>query len=1176
MRRFLALLAGALVLLAVAAPAQAQIDVRAASSAATTGDIVYVGSGGADNANGCSRSISPSTPAGSSGDLLIALVSSDDSATLTPSTGWNTLLSSNPTATHTAAIYWRFADGSANDNLTVSKGTGTCNVMIGRMARFQGVDTSNPFDTGQPIPASNCTAGGTRVKCSYQSATSVTSGTETTVTANALLLFAILIRDNNTTDASGDGFTGAFDTGTGTGNDAEVALNYRQESTAGAKGPFTVTKGGGSDPNHGVLFALRPASGLVIGVPAGTSFGDLMLASVAVTPSSVTIGAPAGWTPLVTTAQPAATSSRQQTFWRIASASEPASYTWTLGGGHNGAVGGIVSYLGVDTSSPIDASGGNTAPVGGDPNTAVRATQITTTVADAMVVSTHSIASSSSWTPPAGMTERVNVSSLAAPNAAGVSLEMNDVSQAVAGATGDKVATAGNDGDSGTAQMIALRPSSLRFVVEAGDYTLACAAYPIEITISARDASNNVNTGYTGTVHLSTSTGDGAWAVKTAYGTLTNFGSGAADYAFVAGDAGRIVLTLAVTTAGTLAVSVQDASTGVTSRSASINFISDGYVITPDPIQIAGRPQTIAVERRTAPSCNLNAGNGHNGNNVLKIWLTLNGSDPSGAALPGATGVNTVSPLGTVEPGGNVLTIAFSGGAGSFTLNTTDVGKYLINLHDGNSQRRGTSPWITTRPFALAFAGIQHGTSAASSVLAAAGDDFAAAVAGYLWQSSDDSNNDGAPDAGADVTDNGVTPSFAWDTVLAPGAILPAGGTTGTLSLGGASPTVAAASYSGGAAALANLRYSEVGNVLIQATATSYLDTPGASVSGNSGLDGTGAAGGYVGRFRPKRFALSGGTLTNRPASSCSPASSFAYMNEGLQLAFTLTAQNAQGAATQNYQGAYAKLGLTTFANFAFGARSGTTDLTARIDGSLAPSGSWSSGAAGVTATTAIERATPDTPDGPYTNVAFGIAPVDSDGVAMDTLDLDVDGNATNDHKNLGVATEVRYGRLRVQGAVGVTQIPLALPLEVQYWNGSAFATNTLDSCTTLVRSNFSLSFSGSTLAPCETAVTSASVAFTGGVGELTLAAPGAGNEGSLVISPELTAPVAGSYCTGVGGSYVAATSANRGYLLGRWNDADNPDADPSTVYDDDPAARSAFGVYGAKPDNFIFFREMY
>jgi hypothetical protein len=47
-------------------------------------------------------------------------------------------------------------------------------------------------------------------------------------------------------------------------------------------------------------------------------------------------------------------------------------------------------------------------------------------------------------------------------------------------------------------------------------------------------------------------------------------------------------------------------------------------------------------------------------------------------------------------------------------------------------------------------------------------------------------------------------------------------------------------------------------------------------------------------------------------------------------------------------------------------------------------------------------------------------------------------------------------------------------------------------------------------------------------------------------------------------------------YLLGRWDDAADPDTNPTTSHDDKPAARAVYGVFGSQPRNFIFQRENY
>jgi hypothetical protein len=187
---------------------------------------------------------------------------------------------------------------------------------------------------------------------------------------------------------------------------------------------------------------------------------------------------------------------------------------------------------------------------------------------------------------------------------------------------------------------------------------------------------------------------------------------------------------------------------------------------------------------------------------------------------------------------------------------------------------------------------------------------------------------------------------------------------------------------------------------------------------------------------------------------------------------------------------------------------------------------------------------------------------------------MDVDGVGGNDHVQTGANTEMRFGRLRMENAVGSEMLAQPISIQTQYWNGAGFAANALDNCTTLARSDIALDFNPpSNLTACKTAVNAASVPFAAGVGSLTLTAPGSGNNGSVLLTVNLGS-AGGSYCNP--GTYVAATNSGRSYLLGRWNDASDPDGNPNTMYDDKPSARAAFGLYGSQPNNFIYFRENY
>jgi len=298
-----------------------------------------------------------------------------------------------------------------------------------------------------------------------------------------------------------------------------------------------------------------------------------------------------------------------------------------------------------------------------------------------------------------------------------------------------------------------------------------------------------------------------------------------------------------------------------------------------------------------------------------------------------------------------------------------------------------------------------------------------------------------------------------------------------------------------------------------------------------------------IGRFKPDHFFLvAGSTLTNRQGLSC--ASTFTYIGEPFRLVFTVQAQNSASNRTQNYEGSYAKLDPTSFAALAFGARSGTTDLTTSLGLVGSISSSFVAGNAAITADLQLARVTPV---GPYASTQVGIAPVDSDSVAMTGLDLDVNNDATSDHKVVGAATDFRFGRLRQQNAVASSgALALPVPLELQYWNGSAFVINSGvngDTCTPPP----AVTLSGATFTPAGSTSVS-SVAFgTGaatGTGTITLAAPGGANRGFVVVTP--TVPT---------------------YLQGNWTGGS---------WDQNPSNRAVWGVFGAQPQNFIFQRENY
>jgi hypothetical protein len=1207
--------------LAAASTAQAQIAFRAASQSAVAAgaSISFVAD---QHGGGNSTTRTVTRPGGVSvGRLMIAQVAVKGTGfTISAPAGWtlvnssNTALGSQP---FTQAIFWkRMAAGEAGSYTFAWDGVTRRNAA--GIVSYDGVDT-----VGNPIDAS-------AVQTTNNSATINIPGI-TTLAPNSWIV-AMAGSSRSSTHSTPGGMTERYDQNSGGAGTTGVTVSQSTQLIAspGAVAAKTSAIAGGAADNIGHIIALRPRGALTINLPAGTAANDVMIASITFQPCSstsggactVTVTPPSGWTQVntvtdqTTGAGTGGFGNRLFVYRRVAGASEPASYTWSFGGTplHAGAAGGIVSFSGVDTASPIVAQAGQATPYA----TSHEAPSISTgAVTNTMLVSTHTANSSAAWTPPGGMTERVDIASLPVPNNLGLAIEMNHQLFAGSGATGTRTAswTPPPTADTGITHMLALRPNYTHYSVTYPGGANIATCEPALVRIEAHHAGHGLAAPRSGTVlTINTSSGSGVWqsAVVTGSGLWSPSGAnnGVATYTWPGTEA-VLEVRLRHNTPVSLNLNLSDTQgkSEDPSEDPTLTFADSVLRVTADGASTATAGTQIAAKRSdtgagaqtlfvqgVATSPATGACTTLFRNQTLNVDFAAVCENPttcSGAAGtefevlnnaasfvsiaknngPGAPSTFTAVPLSFSDDPNAMAPLVFRyGDAGQMTLHM----RAALPAPPPDTYVSGSSNTFVVRPFGLAFPGVQHGTAETSALLAAAGDNFTMTVAAYKWDAAEDDGT-GNPLASANITDNGLTPNFAATTSVSATANLP-GVALGTVSRGtgcASAATIAAGSWSGGAATIADWCYSEVGNVLLNATASDYISA-GISVSGHSGLDGTGAAGGYVGRFRPKHFALSGGTLANRFA-ACAGTSAFTYMNEDLRLQFTLTAQNAQNATTQNYTSAsgYAKLNPAAIAQLGLGAVNGTTNLTSRLDLALGSSGAFTAGAAGVTLTTAIKRATPDNPDGPYNAVKIGVAPQDSDTVQLQAgaLNMDVDNNATNDHQQVGGDTQIRFGRLRLFNAVGSENLALPIQMRVEHWNGSAFAVNTLDSCTTLARTDFRMTSYEKNLAACETGFSAASLAFSSGLATGTLTAPGAGNDGAVTLRVNLTTASGGSNACEAGAA-VADTSANRPYLLGRWDGIDQ--GGDTLVYDDDPAARAAFGLYGSQPRNFIFFRENY
>jgi hypothetical protein len=187
------------------------------------------------------------------------------------------------------------------------------------------------------------------------------------------------------------------------------------------------------------------ATTLVVTKPSGVVEGNVMVATVTVKETGA-VTPPSGWTAILNLTQ--GTALRQVTYYKVATASEPSSYSWSLGTSR-AASGGIADYSGVNPTVPVDATASATGASG---NAAVPGA--TTSAPNDLVLAVASFAASTTVTPDASTTERFDVAS------GSNTTEVADFAQASAGATGAKTATPLVSTGAWIAQTVALRDAT--------------------------------------------------------------------------------------------------------------------------------------------------------------------------------------------------------------------------------------------------------------------------------------------------------------------------------------------------------------------------------------------------------------------------------------------------------------------------------------------------------------------------------------------------------------------------------------------------------------------------------------------------------------------------------------------------------------------------------------------
>lgn len=466
--------------------------------------------------------------------------------------------------------------------------------------------------------------------------------------------------------------------------------------------------------------------------------------------------------------------------------------------------------------------------------------------------------------------------------------------------------------------------------------------------------------------------------------------------------------------------------------------------------------------------------------------------------------INSSATVDEIASGYDYQSVIFDGtGTATIDLNYFDVGqirvKAIASLAVGPDTVtvQGDSNNFIVRPFAydLQVTGNPNATTVNDAIFAIAGNSFNTTVRSILWQSADDANNDGAPDIGATLSDNTITPNIAnvsGSINLSPLVqIASNNGALGVSSLNFNSFSLPGDPAQG--TATVTQSWSEVGIVTINSTTTSFMGALNFDVVGSRT---------NIGRFRPDHFVVSAPSI----ALSCG---SFTYggyfdgVNPGLDKAgqlFTvteaITAENSLNATTLNYTSAsgFAKLTSGNISIQEYNFDTAAND-TGRVNFSSTPL-TFINGVA--TYSDANSHYQFDIEKTSF-NLRLDLTATDSDSVT---------GSVSSNQ------FEVRLGRLVLQDAFGPETSPLEMRLNSEYFDGTDWALNTNDSCTTYSESIASFDPSSYTdnLDAGETSITAIGTqAFISGLSTIgnglwfTAPSPPADNYGTVQVNLNLT-----------------------------------------------------------------------
>ncbi|HHQ4725375.1 TPA: DUF6701 domain-containing protein, partial [Aeromonas veronii] len=498
------------------------------------------------------------------------------------------------------------------------------------------------------------------------------------------------------------------------------------------------------------------------------------------------------------------------------------------------------------------------------------------------------------------------------------------------------------------------------------------------------------------------------------------------------------------------------AGAGTPSAAAcTLNFADSGFFFDV-PDTYSNQPQDVTISAVKKDDITKQCVPGFTGVRSVGFWGTYNNPNTNSFGSKISIDGNAIATYAASVPSPTPTTLNLTfDNQGKATLKKVtypDAGQMQLSAsHNGSGETAGLvmtgSDTFVARPVGLCITPPQGVCAAGDSscpVFKKAGETFQVDIKAMAWESA----NDGDICVGNQTTPNFALPNIALGSTL----VAPNPGTNATLGTTAYSHVAAANSANN-----VSQTVSEVGVFRMTATPPAAKPPEGSTVStGYFGYTIPPASSMPVGRFVPWDYSLSNGFIT--PA-----CNAFTYMSQPFASGFVLTARNLQKGTTENYKGAFAK---------------GVAEMVAAnaLDGvardkriTLSPSLSWASGIASVNQqsplglNTRFDRVV--SPEAPFATLSFGLKVDDKDGgntlLANSNMNTAVAGTCSGSGCNavlLGTQ-KLLYGRLQAGTAAGLASAPLAIPLQMQYYEGGNWLQNKEDKCTQLSLANQGFTF---------------------------------------------------------------------------------------------------------------------